>query len=155
MKNLILFSLMCLLSVSAVAQFRVSDPRSWNRYPPEVQKPGFGLVTSRLVQMDDSKEDEEVFLFSADNGHYPDFDIFKCYYVVVGNYSKEVKYISTVTRSTLRDLVLEDRNQDGIYELYRRYMKDDKFSVDANGEHLITEWVYDKIEWHSQTKKIK
>lgn len=155
MKKLLLLSLLFFSSACVMAQFKVSTPRSWNRFPPEVQKPGFGVVTSQVVKMDDGKEDVEVFLFSSDNGHYPSFDIFKCYYAIIGNYSKEVKFTSDVTLTTTRELNLEDRNNDGIFELYRRYMKDGKFSVDENGDKLRAEWVYDRIEWSSPDKKSK
>ena len=37
---------------------------------------------------------EEVMLFGRDNGHYPPFDLFKAYYAIVDNYTKEIQYIS-------------------------------------------------------------
>lgn len=152
MKRLLFLSVFLFANVYAIAQFKVSPARSWNRFPPEVQKSGFGMTTSQVLQMDDTKEEEEVFLFTADNGHYPYFDIFKSYYVIIGYYSKEVKHISEITLSTSKELVLEDRNKDGIYELYRRYMKDGKFTVDENGDKLQANWVFDKVEWQSPKK---
>ena len=110
---------------------------------------------SQLVQMDDSPSLEEVFLFSTDNGHYPYFDIFKCYYAVVDYYTKEVKFISDIISTTTRELILEDRNQDGKFELYRRYFKDDEFSVDEEGNNLKTQWVYDSIEWKDSSSKFQ
>ncbi|WP_159726465.1 hypothetical protein [Sphingobacterium sp. 18053] len=145
------FLFLCLTN-TGYAQFRVTEATNWDRYPAEVQKPGFGLHKSQRVQMDDSSELEEVLLFASDNGHYPYFDLFKCYYVIIGYYSKEVKYISEVTLSDQRELLLEDRNNDGKFELYRRYMKDGKFSVDKNGNNLKTEWRFDRIEYKNNEK---
>lgn len=127
------------------AQYRTSDSRSWDRYPPEAQLRGFGVNKSQLVQMDDDPQLEEVFLFSSDNGHYPYFDLFKVYYVIVDYYTKKVKYQSDVVISTERSLLLEDRNGDGKFELYRRYFKDGKFTVDKNGNNLSVKWFYDCI----------
>lgn len=153
MKRFLFLSMLIFSNVYVMAQFKVSEQRSWNRFPPEVQKNGFGMAASRLLQMDDSREEEEVFLFTADNGHYPSFDLFKCYYVIIGNYSKQVKYVSEITISTSKELVLEDRNKDGIFELYRRYIKDGKFTVDENGDKLQANWVYDRVDWQSVSKK--
>jgi type 1 glutamine amidotransferase len=128
-------------------KFEVSEPRSWNLYPPEAQKRGFGLHKYELVQMDDDPALELVLLFSANNGHYPYFDLFKIYYVIVDNYNKKIKYMSDVVISTEREIVLEDRNNDGKFELYRRYIKDGEFSTDKKGNNLSAEWVYDTIEF--------
>ena len=136
----------------AKAQYKASEPCQWDTYPPEVQKSGFGFYKSQLVQMDDEPALEEVILFSAHNGHYPYFDLFKNYYVIIDYYTKEVKYISDIVISTERDLILEDRNQDGKFELYRKYFKDGKFSVDEYGNKLKVVWLYDSIEWKQSLK---
>lgn len=147
MKRILLISLMVLGSFTAArAQYRTSTPRTWEKYPPEAQQPGFGLHASQVVQMDDDPSLEEVMLFSAHNGHYPYFDLFKNYYVVIDYYTKEIKYKSDVVVSTQRELLLEDRNNDGKYELYRSYFRDGKFTVDEHGNNLKTTWVYDCIE---------
>lgn len=124
-----------------------SQPRTWDAYPPEVKKPGFGLHARQLVQMDGDPALEEVLLFSAHNGHYPYFDLFKNYYVILDQYSKEVQYSSSVTISTEREILLEDRDKNGSYELYRKYFKDGEFKVDEEGNHLEREWYYDTIEF--------
>ena len=144
-----LFAVMLLFGTSVLAwgQYKTSLPRTWDDYPPAAQKPGFGVHKSELVQMDDSPALEKVLLFSSHNGHYPYFDLFKNYYVVVDNYSKEIKYISDITVSTERDLQLEDRDNDGKFELYRRYFKDGVFKVDEEGNHLDVTWCYDSIEF--------
>ena len=153
MKKIIFLFILAGFAINGMAQYQASVPRTWSRYPAEVQKQGFGLFTSQLVQMDDSPELEEVLLFSADNGHYPYFDIFRYYFVIIDNYTKETKYISDVIFSTERTLLLEDRNNDGKYELYRQYFQDGKFTVDEHGNNLSVVWLYDSIEWSD--KKIK
>lgn len=136
-------------------QYNVSAQRTWDKYPPEAQERGFGLYASRLVQMDDDPQLEEVMLFSAHNGHYPYFDLFKNYYVIIDNYTKTIKYKSGIVISTRREIVLEDRNNDGKFELYRSYFLDGKFSVDEFGNNLKTTWVYDYIEWNESEKNIR
>ncbi|MDR1369590.1 MAG: hypothetical protein LBJ72_05620 [Dysgonamonadaceae bacterium] len=145
MKKIGFLLLLTLCFGEAWAQYRTSDVRPWDKYPPEAQLRGFGVNKSQLVQMDDDPQLEEVFLFSSDNGHYPYFDLFKIYYVIVDYYTKEVKYRSDVVISTERNLLLEDRNNDGKFELYRRYFKDGKFTVDKDGNNLSVKWVYDSI----------
>ncbi len=155
MKKIYIICILLLSVASIKAQFVKNEVREWNNIPPSVYKSGFGLHKSQLVQMDDSPSLEEVFLFSTDNGHYPYFDIFKCYYAVVDYYTKEVKFISDIISTTTRELILEDRNQDGKFELYRRYFKDDEFSVDEEGNNLKTQWVYDSIEWKDSSSKFQ
>lgn len=147
MKILFAGVLLFCTSLLAWGQYQTSLPRTWDEYPPAAQKPGFGVHISELVQMDDTPALEKVLLFSTHNGHYPYFDLFKNYYVVVDNYSKEIKYISDVTVSTERGLQLEDRDNDGKFELYRKYFKDGEFSVDEEGNHLNVIWHYDAIEF--------
>lgn len=139
--------------VQAKSQYGVSVPRSWDRYPLEVQDTGFRLHSSQMEQMDDSPALEEIILFSAHNGHYPYFDLFRNYYVIIDYYTKEIKYKSDIVISTERKITLEDRNNDGKFELYRSYFKEGKFTVDDFGNNLNTEWVYDCIEWKSYKDK--
>ena len=87
--------------------------------------------------MDDDTAMEEVMLFGRDNGHYPTFDLFKFYYVIVDNYTREIQYISDEIYVTDKyTLTVEDRNNDGISELYIDYFKDGKFTVDERGYNL-------------------
>jgi chitinase len=146
MKRCLFFLFFTSFATLAWAQYQASAPRTWDKYPPEVQQQGFGVNQQQTVQMDDDPALEEVFLFSADNGHYPYFDLFKLYYVIIDNYSKEIEYKSDITLSTERKLILEDRNNDGKYELYRRYIKDGKFTVDSSGNNLSVTWLHDRIE---------
>lgn len=147
MKRILLLILLMGSFTHAWSQYQVSEARTWDKYPREAQERGFGLHTSQLVQMDEDSTLEEVMLFSAHNGHYPYFDLFRNYYVIVDYYTKKIKYKSDITVSTQRDLVLEDRNNDGKFELYRSYFKDGEFKVDEYGNNLKTQWVYDCIEF--------
>ena len=104
--------------------------------------------------MDDDAAMEEVMLFGRDNGHYPTFDLFKFYYVIVDNYTKEIQYISDEIYVTDKyTLTVEDRNNDGISELYIDYFKDGKFTVDERGYNLRTTRCYDRIEWSPESEK--
>lgn len=157
MKHILLISLF-LLTGSLPAwsqQYKVSAQRTWDKYPPEAQERGFGLFTSQLIQMDNDPQLEDVLLFSAHNGHYPYFDLFKNYYVIIDNYTKAIKYKSDIVISTQREIQLEDRNNDGKYELYRSYFQDGKFSVDEYGNNLKTTWTYDCIEWNESNRNIR
>lgn len=147
MKKVIFLLLLIFCFYEASSQLKVGEARTWDRYPPEVQLRGFGLNKFQLVQMDDDPQLEEVLLFSSDNGHYPYFDLFKVYYVIVDYYTKKVKYQSDIVISTRRDLILEDRNNDGKFELYRSYFRDGKFTTDVNGNNLSVTWVYDYISY--------
>lgn len=137
------------LSSSLHAQFEETAYREgWDNVPPEVQKKGFWLQKTILTNMDDDEALEEVMLFGRDVGHYPQFDLFEVYYAIVDYYTKEVQYLSDKTYyTTSMDLVVEDRNKDGRSELYRKYFKDKKFSVDERGYNLSVTWCYDRIEW--------
>ena len=117
-----------------------------------------GLETLPVIvrDMDDDAAMEEVMLFGRDNGHYPTFDLFKFYYVIVDNYTKEIQYISDEIYVTDKyALTVEDRNNDGISELYIDYFKDGKFTVDERGYNLRTTRCYDRIEWSPESKNIK
>ncbi len=153
MKVFICLFFMIGIGINVQAQFEISSSRLWENYPPEIQKPGFWLFQTDTVQMDDDAAFEEVLLFSSDNGHYPYFDLFKRYYVILDNYSKTIQYSSEITISTKRDLKLEDRNKDGKFELYLSYFKNGDFSVDKKGNNLSVEWVYDTIEWKEKNDK--
>ena len=54
--------------------------------------------------------------------------------MIVDNYTKEIQYISDEIYVTDKyALTVEDRNNDGISELYIDYFKDGKFTVDERG----------------------
>lgn len=148
-KQIFLLSCLFLLSAELYAQFQETDCREgWDEIPPSVQKNGFWLQKTVLVNMDDDDALEEIMLFGRDVGHYPQFDLFEVYYAIVDHYTKEVQYLSTDTYyTTSMDLKVEDRNKDGRAELYRKYFKDKKFSVDERGYNLSVTWCYDRVEW--------
>lgn len=154
-----LFYLLSVLAyaLNAQAQFTVTaHQEGWNNIPPQAQKQGFSLQQSVLANMDGDDALEEVMLFGRDNGHYPTFDLFKAYYVIVDNYTKEIQYISDEIYVTDQyNLLVEDRNNDGISELYISYFKDGKFSVDEQGYNLKAVRCYDRIEWNATNKNFK
>lgn len=119
-RQLIYWVLLLFVCMGAHAQFRVTaHQEGWDRIPPQAQKDGFWFQQSVLANMDDDTAMEEVMLFGRDNGHYPTFDLFKFYYVIVDNYTREIQYISDEIYVTDKyTLTVEDRNNDGISELY-------------------------------------
>ncbi len=154
-RRLIYWVLLLFVCMGAHAQFRVTaHQEGWDRIPPQAQKDGFWFQQSVLANMDDDAAMEEVMLFGRDNGHYPTFDLFKFYYVIVDNYTKEIQYISDEIYVTDKyALTVEDRNNDGISELYIDYFKDGKFTVDERGYNLRTTRCYDRIEWSPESDK--
>ena len=95
MRKLIILLSALVYVIHAQAQFSVTaHQEGWDNIPPQVQKPGFSFQQSVFANMDGDDALEEVMLFGRDNGHYPTFDLFKAYYAIVDNYTKEVQYIS-------------------------------------------------------------
>lgn len=134
-------------SFSLSAQIKVTaHQEGWSNIPPEAQKRGYSFQRSVLAQIDDDPQLEEVILFGHDNGHWPEFDLFKFYVAVVGNYDKQVKYISDEFVTETYNLLVEDRNNDGRNEIYIKYIKDGSFSVDERGYYMQAQWCYDRIE---------
>jgi chitinase len=113
---------------------------------PEVVKPRFWMQATVVAQMDRDPALERVMLFSRDNGHYPYFDLFVNYYAIVDEDSGEVQYISGEVISTGRDLMVEDRNGDGMAELHIRYIAGGNFTTDYRGNDLTAQWIHDTIE---------
>ena len=146
--NKLIFTLMLLcLGTTVSAQFtRTAHQEGWEDTPPEAVRKGFYLQKTILADMDAQPGMEEVLVFGHDNGHYPTFDLFKVYYAIVDHYSKEVKYMSDVYVNDTYYVKVEDRNADGLSELYISYFKDGKFSVDERGYNLQTVRCYDRIE---------
>ena len=156
MKRLIYLLLALAFCLSMQAQFKITaHQEGWNNIPPQVQKKGFYFQQSILANMDDDNALEEVMLFGCDNGHYPTFDLFKTYYAIVDNYTKEVEYVSDIYVTDKFNLTVEDRNNDSISELYITYFKDQKFSVDEQGYNLKAIRCYDRIEWNPISKNFK
>ena len=127
---------------------------SGHRRQHAAQLAGLDALPVIVRNMDDDAAMEEVMLFGRDNGHYPTFDLFKFYYVIVDNYTREIQYISDEIYVTDKyALTVEDRNNDGISELYIDYFKDGKFTVDERGYNLRTTRCYDRIEWSPESEK--
>lgn len=149
------WALLC-LSVTASAQFTVTaHQEGWEDTPPEAVRKGFYLQKTILADMDAQPGMEEVLVFGHDNGHYPTFDLFKVYYAIVDHYSKEVKYMSDVYVNDTYYVKVEDRNADGLSEVYISYFKDGEFSVDKRGYNLKTTRCYDRIEYTPDNHKNK
>ena len=144
MRKLIILLSALVYVIHAQAQFSVTaHQEGWDNIPPQVQKPGFSFQQSVLANMDGDDALEEVMLFKA-------------YYAIVDNYTKEIQYISDEIYVTDKyNLLVEDRNKDGISELYISYFKDGKFSVDEQGYNLRTTRCYDRIEWNPTGKNFK
>lgn len=157
MKKLFYLLLVLGYSLNSQAQFSVTaHQEGWDKIPPQAQKKGFSFQKSVLANMDGDEALEEVMLFGRDNGHYPTFDLFKAYYAIVDNYTKEVQYISDEIYVIDKfNLLVEDRNNDGVNELYISYFKDGKFSVDEQGYNLQATRCYDRIEWNPTDKNFK
>ncbi len=155
-KMLMLLCVFC-LSMGLQAQFEVSNyQENWDNIPPEAQKKGFSLQKSILVQMDDDPQLENVLLFGHDLGHYPEFDLFVTYYAIVDNYTHKVKYLQEGNFVYDKyDLTVEDRNNDGRFELYRKYFKDNKYTTNPDGYDLQVINCCDKIEWNANIKTNK
>ena len=157
MKKIFLPLILGVFAISGNAEIKVTaHQEGWNNIPHQAQRHGFAFQKSILAQMDDDPALEEVILFGHDNGHYPTFDLFKAYYAIVDNYTKEVQYITEGEYVTDQyELLVEDRNNDGICELYVSYFKNGEFSVDERGNNLRTIRCYDRIEFTPETKITK
>ncbi len=112
--------------------------------PPDVpegaRRQGFGQPYRTMsVQMDADEQPERVMLFSRDNGHYPNFDLFLTYLAVVDSKTGEVQYVSDTGRTIYRDLWFEDRG--GHKALVWESFENGYFTVDREGNDLQTVWV--------------
>ena len=150
MKKTIISILFACFALQGWAQYQLSETKG---YPREAQRRGYGVHSTQLAQMDDGETLEEVILYSAHNGHYPYFDLFRNYYAIVDHYTKEVKFLSDIFISTDRVIQLDDRNNDGKMELYWRYIKDGQFTVDEHGNNLRAAWVNNCVEFVPGSKQ--
>lgn len=148
-RRLVYWVFLLFICADTYAQFRVTaHQEGWDRIPPRAKRDGFWFQRSVLANMDDDDALEEVMLFGQDNGHYPTFDLFRFYCVIVDNYTREIQYMSDETYVTDEyALTVEDRDNNGISELYINYFKDGKFTVDEQGYDLRTIRCYDRVEW--------
>ena len=156
MKRKILLALAAmLLALPGWSQFTVtSHQEGWDNIPPGAIRRGFYFQRSVLFQMDEDPQMEEVMLIGRDNGHWPEFDLFRFYYVIVDTYTHEIEYQSEGDYTTDQyDLTVEDRNKDGIGELYIHYIKEGTFKVDERGYKMQAVRCHDRIEFTPEKKK--
>lgn len=154
MKIVVCFLFLLCFSTKGYTQFTATAyQEGWDSIPPQAQKEGFHVQKCVLVNMDEDFALERVILFGRDLGHYPLFDLFKCYYAIVDNYTMEIQYTSEVFVTDVFDLTVEDRNGDGFYELYRKYFKDGKYTTDEKGYNLNVIRCCDRVEWKPGNKK--
>lgn len=149
MKRLITIILALLSCIAASAQggFTRTVMDGDGNIPAEAVRSGYSPQKTILAQMDDDSQLEAVILFGHDNGHYPEFDLFKAYYAIVGNYDKKLKYISDEIVTEKYNMTVEDRDNDGICELYYTYIKDGSFKTDSEGYHMEASYSTDRIEF--------
>lgn len=133
--------------ISASAQFGVTEHREgWDEIPAAAMRGGYYFQWSELAQMDADGQYEDVLLIGKDNGHWPEFDLFKFYVVIVGHYDKKIKYMSDEMVTDKYNLLVEDRDNDGMCEVYVSYIKDGSFKVDERGYHMQAVRCFDRIE---------
>ena len=73
--------------------------------------------------MDADPAQEEVFLIGRDNGHWPEFDLFRFYYAVVDRETGILEYTSDEYVSDRFNILVEDRDRDGVSEIHFQYIK--------------------------------
>ena len=128
------------LSFPALAQYGV-PPASDAPVPDGMVRRGFYLQKSVVAQMDGDAAQEEVFLVGHDAGHWPEFDLFKFYYSVVDRATGAIEYTSDEYLSDRFNLLVDDRDRDGVSEIHFQYIKDGSFTTAADGYEPA--WTYD------------
>ncbi len=139
MKRLSFILLLWVLSIPALAQYGAT-PAPGTQVPDGLVRRGFYLQKSVVAQMDTDPALEEVFLVGHDAGHWPEFDLFKFYYAVVDKASGAIEFTSSEYLSNRFNLLVEDRDRDGISEIHFQYIKDGEFYTDEDGYH--PSWTY-------------
>ena len=147
-KSLIVLFLSVMFAPLALSQgpYKVSHTEGWDNIPPGAIKRGYYFQRSVLVQMDSDPQLEEVLLIGKDNGHYPEFDLFKQYIVIVDNYTKQIEFMGEEVVIDGFNMKIEDRNCDGISEVYYEHILEDTFKVDSRGYNMQCTRCYDRIE---------
>ena len=127
------------LSVPALAQY--GNPAQPDiRFPNGLIRRGYYYQKSVTAQMDADPALEEVFLIGHDNGHWPEFDLFKFYYSVVDRETGAIEYTSDEYVSDRFNILVEDRDRDGISEIHFQYIKDGAYATDRDGYN--PSWTY-------------
>ena len=127
----------CLTVFSAAAQ------RS--SFPEEVQRKGYGVQKTVMAQMDADPASEQVILFGHDNGHWPEFDLFKSYIAVIDTKTREVKFLSDEFVTDRYNITVEDRDGDGYQELYYYCIDTDTFTTASDGYDPVIDYRYRKV----------
>jgi hypothetical protein len=139
---------LCGFFIHGWAQYQVTKTRNWQEeYPPGIQKRGFELHDTQFAQIDEEPGVERILLFTAIHEQYLFYNIYRNYYVILDDYTEKVKYISDITLTKENELMIDDRNYDGRYEIYRTYFKDKKYKIDAQGYIISYSWIHDRIQW--------
>ena len=140
MKRIATTLIFCCLCVSALAQYG-APAGSRPSLPDGLVRRGFYLQKSVVAQMDADPAPEEVFLIGHDAGHWPEFDLFKFYYAVVDQEDGSIEYTSGEYLSDRFNLLVEDRDRDGVSEIHFQYIRDGLYTTDPAGYH--PSWTYD------------
>lgn len=155
--KLIIAALLAAVCLPAAGQggFTKTTREGDGEIPSEAVRKGYSVQKVILAQMDGDPQLEQVILFGHDKGHWPECDLFMAYYAIVGNHDKKVKYLSDEVVTENYNMKVEDRNLDGISELYYTYIKEGSFKTDPDGWHMECSHLTDVIEFipDSKTKK--
>lgn len=144
MKKFVFSLILCTLAFPALAQYGES-PKSGSPIPDGMVRRGFYLQKSVVAQMDADPALEEVFLVGHDAGHWPEFDLFKFYYTVVDKKSGDIEYTSEEFLSDRFNILVEDRDGDGVSEIHFQYIADGKFTTDPDGYNPFWNYRYGMI----------
>ena len=102
---------------------------------------GFHVQKTSFAQLDADPASEQVILFGHDNGHWPEFDLFKAYIAVVDTRSRAVEFLSDEFVTDRYNLTVEDRDGDGIEEFYYYFIDMDSFQTAPDG--YSPSWKYE------------
>ena len=139
MKRTVISLLLAVLAVPVSAQYG-SSARPDIGIPDGLIRRGFYFQKSLTAQMDADPALEEVFLIGRDNGHWPEFDLFRFYYAVVDRETRAVEYTSAEYVSDRFNMLVEDRDRDGVCEIHFQYVKDGNYVTDRDGYN--PSWTY-------------
>ena len=139
MKRLTLLLLPILIASVTFAQNRQSS------IPEAALRKGYGVQKTIYANLDSDSQAEEIILFGHDNGHWPEFDIFKSYFAVLDSRTREVKYLSEEYRTDRYNIRAEDRDGDGIDEIYYYCLDEDRFSCDPDGFRPVIEHKHHRL----------
>ena len=140
MKRTVFSLLLFCLALPALAQYG-NPARPDIPIPDGLIRRGFYFQKSVTAQMDADPASEEVFLIGRDNGHWPEFDLFRFYYAVVDRETGAVEYTSEEYISDRFNILVEDRDKDGVSEIHFQYIKGGNYVTDRDGYN--PSWAYD------------